>query len=162
MVFWGICLFNTSWSQCLAGRSYSQLAWNWNWEPMMPAFQAWTAAHWLWDPLTFRPNPITTGDLEVIAFSWNKEAICLGLGFYCKVIWPVPLRTVTNALEHRFQENEKQKALKMPSTQGETSNRQVKKGIKDQCCMWSYRHQIWSLYQINMLCFLHWDNCEVG
>ena len=40
--------------------------------------------------LVFRPNPVTTGDLQVLAFARYKWAICLGLGFDCKVIWPVP------------------------------------------------------------------------
>ena len=62
----------------------------WNREPMMPSSQACTPTHWLWDPLVLRPNPITAGDLRVLAFSWYEGAICLGLGFDCKVIWPVP------------------------------------------------------------------------
>lgn len=81
LLFLGMHLLSTSWSNAWL-EEHAGLSWNGT--EMMPGFQACTPAHWLWDPLVFRPNPITTADLWVLAFSWYEGAICLGFCFDCK------------------------------------------------------------------------------
>lgn len=79
-VFSSIYLFSTPWSKWVARRWHSHLAFSWNWAEtpwFKPDLWAWILAIWLWHSFTFRPEPIAVGNLQVVAFTWNKGTICL-------------------------------------------------------------------------------------